>query len=186
MTDYKRFIHGLAINKVNRIFLNSDEGKMCDVFTEIFNTSKFEVRIFAGSLCNDSTNSPAYIEALSDFIERGGKLIILLNSFNEEAAKKTNLYKRLAFYQTQKSDNVQIKITTAKPYITISGVKQYIHLAIGDNTSYRLETDTEARTAICNMSDSETAVNYKTFFDDIWSNSANTELKVTTLFDNNY
>lgn len=182
MTDYKRFIHGLAINHVNRIFLNSDEGKMLDVFTEIFNAAQLEVRIFAGSLCNDSTNSSAYIEALSDFIERGGKLIILLNSFNEEEAKKSNLYKRLAFYQTQKGDNVRIKITPAKPYITISGVKQYIHLAIGDGTSYRLETDTEARTAICNMSDSETAVGYRHFFDDIWHNPSNTELDLNKFF----
>lgn len=185
MTDYKRFIHGLAINHVNRTFLNSDEGKMLDVFTEIFNRSQKEIRIFAGSLCNAATNNPEYIEALSDFIERGGRLIILLNSFNEDEAKKSNLYKRLAFYQTQKRDSVQIKITTAKPYIKANDIKQYIHIAIGDETSYRLETDTNARTAICNMSDPETAANYRRFFDNIWDTPANTTLDITAIFGNN-
>lgn len=184
MTDYKRFIHGLAENNINRVFLNSDEGKMLDVFTELFNHSQNEVRIFAGSLCNQTTNSCEYIEALSDFIDRNGKLIILLNSFNENEAKNSNLYKRLAYYQSEKENSVKIRTTDSKPYIIIRNEKQYVHLAIGDAKFYRLETDIDARTAICNTTDSETAFKYRQFFDKIWEKSSNKDLELSSIFDN--
>lgn len=173
MSEYRFFVHNLAINNVNQVFLNSDAGKMLDVYSEIFANSRESVRIFAGNLCNDSMDSSDYIEALSDFIERKGNLRILLNNFDIDVAKKTNLYKRLAYYKAEGAD-IQIKSTPAKPYILVgNGDKRInVHFAVGDNVSYRLENDTENRTAICNMSDPETASKYADIFDKIFSNDS--------------
>lgn len=182
MSNYRRFIHSLATSHINRVFLNSDEDKMIAVFTEIFNFSSDIVRIFAGSLCNPSTESSAYIEALSDFIERKGRLKILLNNFDVTKVQKTNLYKRLAYYKSEGAD-IEIKSTSATPYIIAKdGEHINIHFAVGDDKSYRVENDTNNRTAICNMSDKETAKELASVFDRIFDNQSSLRVDLAAIF----
>lgn len=182
MLNYSRFIHSLATLQINQVFLNSDEDKMIAVFTEIFNTSSDVVRIFAGNLCNPSSESSAYIEALSDFIERKGRLRILLNGYDLAKIQKTNLYKRLAYYKAEGAD-IEIKSTSAKPYIIAKdGEHINIHFAVGDDKSYRLENDTSNRTAICNMFDKDTAVEFANVFDKIFDNQSSERIDLTAIF----
>ena len=162
---YRDFVHTLAINRENRVFLNSDEDHALDVLVEIFQNAKEEIRIFAGSLCKHVGNQDRYIVALSDFLDRQGKLRILLNAYDPTCATTSDLYKRLAFYKESSNGDIIIKSTDAKPHLKSDTEDIEVHFTIGDKSSYRLETDTEKRTAICNLNDTERSTLLADFFD---------------------
>lgn len=182
MTSYKEFVHFLSSNGLNKIFLNSDLDKMKAVFTEMFSSSKEELRIFAGTLCNNVSNSEEYVETLSDFIENGGHLKILLNSFNEEEAKKSRLFNRLTYYESLDKYNIEIKGTDEQPVMNENGVDTKVHFAIGDKRSYRIETDIDERKAICNMNDPENAKVYADFFDKLFDSERSVRIDLKKIF----
>lgn len=182
MQNYSLFVKSLAKQQVNQVFLNSDEDKMISVFVEIFNSSSDIVRIFAGNLCNLSTESSIYIEALSDFIERKGKLRVLLNDFDIIKTQQTNLYKRLAYYKAEGAD-IEIKATSVNPYVIAqNGERVNVHFSIGDNKSYRLENDTVNITAICNMHDPDTANEFVAVFDKIFDSERSIVVDLAAIF----
>jgi hypothetical protein len=155
MKTYIEYISLLSYNKVNKDFSNSDEEHAIEVLVKIFEQSNDHIRIFAKSLCNNEvSNSPKYITALSDFIERGGKVEIAVNSYDEEKIRQSNLFRRLAYYFTQKKE-IKVYKAEAKPYISSDSERKDVHFTIGDDVAYRLETDIEKRTAICNFNNPE-------------------------------
>ncbi|WP_296006666.1 hypothetical protein [uncultured Alistipes sp.] len=167
MKKYIEYISQLANNKINKNFSNSDEDHALEVLIKIFQSSNKIIRIFAGSLCSDVPNDPRYIAALSDFIERAGQVRILLNDFNTESAKNSNLFKRLAYYTSLDNTDIQIHKTPAKPYLKKDPQKNPVHFTVGDANAYRVETDIEKRTANCNFNHPEGAENLIAFFDQI-------------------
>ena len=178
MNTYKSFVHNLAENQIDKVFLNSDNNKMLSVFQEMFEYANFEFRIFAGDLCNETTGSKEYIESISNFIEKKGKLYILLNNFHQEKSVTHNLYKRLAYYQSLGENHIYIK--TTKNQVLYKG--EVAHLAIGDHRSYRIETDIEKRTAICNMSSPEYSEKLVSIFDDLFNDEDNLIVDLVRIF----
>lgn len=178
MNTYRNFVHNLAECHINKVFLNSDNTKMLSVFQEMFEHSNSEFRIFAGDLCNDTTGSKEYIESISNFIEKKGYLYILLNDFHQERAVTHNLYKRLAYYQSLGEYHIFIKST--KNQILYND--EAAHLAIGDHCSYRIETDIEKRTAICNMSAPEYVEKLVSFFDGLFNDKDNLGVDLVKIF----
>lgn len=167
MKAYIEYISLLSANKVDKDFANSNTEKAKEVLVKIFEQSKEFVRIFARSLCNNEvSNSSKYILALSDFIERGGKVEIAVNSYNEEDVKQSDLFKRLSYYIAE-GKHVLIYRTDAKPYLTNDPEKKEVHFTIGDDVAYRLETDIANRTAVCNFNSPERAKSLIEFFDKI-------------------
>lgn len=182
MDKYRYFVTNLAQNSINRVFLNSDEEHALEVLVQLFKISKSVIRIFAGSLCHHVGNKPEYIIALSEFIERGGTLLILLNNYNEENAKASNLYKRLAYYKA-KNMPIVIKTTPSHPYFTDDPEKKEVHFTVGDDNSYRIETDINKRTAECNFSNPIIAKQISDFFDTLFNRSDSEEINLIKLFD---
>lgn len=185
MTDeivkYKEFVRQLGMNNDGRVFLNSDPDHAIVVSEQIFRQSNDTVRIFAKNLCRTIGNDPAYIAAMGDFIERGGKVRILLNGFEKELAIKSNLYKRLAYYKSLKHDII-VKTTDAKPYLTADAEQKEVHFTVGDNKSYRIETDIEKRTAECSMNNPPVASMTADFFDKMFEDAISTEVDLLKLF----
>jgi len=169
--DYRQFVvslaHGDNGNGINRTFLNSDEDKALVVLVELFRSAKQVIRIFAANLCNHVGSKDEYIEALSDFIEAGGEVRILLNNYQEGQISQSKLFKRLAFYQSTGS-NVVVKQTPVKPYYTGDESKKEVHFTIADNKGFRIETDVEKRTARCNFNNPEEAASTAQFFDEVF------------------
>ena len=161
--------------------MNSDEDKAIEVMINLFHVSNEEVRIFAGNLCNNVGNNPDYIIALSEFVERGGKLLILLNDFKDELAKSSNLFKRLAYYMSER-DSIKVRTTTAKPYIVGDTEKNPVHFAIGDKKAYRIETDIEKRAATCNLNNPTVAEGLTNFFDTLFVRDDAQDVDLTNLF----
>lgn len=178
---YKDFVYLMAKIDENRTFLNSDEDHALDVLVQLFQLAQKTVRIFAGSLCQHVGNKSEYVIALSEFIERGGELRILLNNYNEEIAKTSNLYKRLAYYKSQ-GKPVFVKTTNSHPYRTGDPEKREVHFTIGDEKAYRIETDTEKRTAECNFNNPELAKTTADFFDMLFNKEENKEINLLKLF----
>ena len=58
----------------------------------MFNIATDTIRIFAGCLCEHVGNQQEYIQALSNFVERGGRIRILLNNYKEDLICASNLY----------------------------------------------------------------------------------------------
>lgn len=169
MKNYITYISQLAQNKSNVEFLNSDEDHALSVLVQIIKSAQTTLRIFAGALCSAVPSNPEYISALSDFIEKGGKLTIALNAFSPEDATNSNLFKRLAYY-IELGKDIHIYSTDAHPYLVSDPLKNEIHFTIGDNCSYRVETDIERKTAKCNFNNPEAAANLIDFFDKVISN----------------
>lgn len=182
MNDYYRFVKELSEKNENYVFFNSDEGKMLSVFSVMFQGASKEFRIFAGSLCNETTDSKSYIEAVSDFLERGGKLRILLNNYNEKKAFQSDLFRRLYYYVT-KGKTVKIRTTNEKPYITSGDDRINVHFSVGDEKSYRIEQDIEKRTAVCNMNGESQAKDMARLFDKIFENYYVKDVDLKSLFE---
>ena len=180
--EYRNFVASLAAGDgINRVFLNSDEDKALVVLVELFKSAKSIVRIFAGSLYHHVGNKSEYVIALSEFIEKGGELRILLNNYNEEFAKSSNLYKRLAYYKSQ-GKPVFVKTTNSRPYRTEDPEKKEVHFTIGDEKAYRIETDIEKRTAECNFNNPDIAKTTADFFDTLFNREDAKEINLLKLF----
>ncbi len=185
LKEYREFVESLARGNngegVNRTFLNSDKDKALIVLVELFKSAKETIRIFAANLCHDVGSEREYIEALSDFIEKNGSLKILLNSYNEEDAKNSNLFKRLAYYQSE-GKNVVIKRTSIRPYFVGDEKKKEVHFTVADNKGFRIETDIDNRTARCNFNCPEEAEGVVKFFDEEFVKPLSVETNLTALF----
>lgn len=180
--SYRKFVKLMAKTNADRMFLNSDEEHALEVLVQLIQLSKEKIQIFAGSLCEHIGNKPEYIVALSEFIERGGILNILLNRYDEEKAKNSNLYKRLAYYKAN-GKQIIVKSTKGKPYFSNDADKKEVHFTVGDRKSYRLETDIENRTAECNFNNPEIAGMIANFFDKLFADSGSEEINIEKIFD---
>lgn len=180
--EYRNFVSSLAKGEgVNRVFMNSDEDKALVVLVELFKSAKTIVRIFAANLCQHVGNQKDYIEALSDFIEKGGEVRILINKYDKETALQSDLYKRLAYYKSE-GKPVFIKKTTARPYYTNDESKKEVHFTIADSKGFRIETDTQKRTARCNFNNPDEAAGVIKFFDEEFEKEYAKEINLTELF----
>lgn len=182
ISEYKYFVRSLAENMEDRMFLNSDEEKAIVVLVELIRKAQSELRIFAGSLCNSIGDNSEYITAISEFIERSGKVYILLNNYDSICAKNSNLYRRLAYYISQGKE-IYVKSTDAKPYRTDDEERKPVHFTVGDRTSYRIETDVEKRTAECNFNSHEVANTIADFFDSLFNKDGVQDVNIERLFD---
>lgn len=185
--EYRQFVASLARgndgNGIDRTFLNSDKDRALIVLVELFKSAKEIVRIFAANLCQYVGTESEYIEALSDFIEKEGEVRILLNNYNEENAKQSNLFKRLAFYKSE-GKKVYVKSTTVKPYYSGDESKTEVHFTIADDKGFRIETDVEKRTARCNFNNQKEAGNTVQFFDAVFNSPSSEDINLLALFNN--
>lgn len=173
----------LAQNRVNRTFLNSDEEHALIVLINMFKCANDTIRIFAGNLCKHIGNAPEYIEAISDFIERNGKVRILLNEYDAKYLSESNLFKRLSYYLSEGSD-IKIKQTSAHPYLSKDPDKKDVHFTIFDETGYRIETDIEKRTAECNFNSPILSKKLANFFDNIFNAPYSSNVNLNEIFNN--
>lgn len=179
MEKYREFVSNLAKQKIDNTFINSDEEHALEVFVNLFQIANSNVRIFAKNLCSDVSNKPEYVEKLSDFIEKGGNVDILVNGYNKDESINSNLFKRLAYYKSI-GKSIVIKSTNVKPHYKADPDKKEIHFTVIDNCAYRIETDIEKRTANCNFNNEGVAKGLVHFFESTFNESV--EIDIVELF----
>ncbi|MDR3245655.1 MAG: hypothetical protein LBT50_04410 [Prevotellaceae bacterium] len=154
LESYRKAVEFLAKNKVDDLIFNSGDEHAAIIFSNIFSNSDYQVKIFAGNLQNAVTEKPEYISSIAGLLYRGARLEILLDNFDDSVKKDSDLFKKLHYYEKR----VSIKCTNTRFYatrVTDDGhVKDHVHFCTGDSGMYRLETDTEKRSARCNFNDS--------------------------------
>lgn len=181
LEEYREFIRMLSEKSDSRIFLNKGPEHAKIVLEQIFRQSEKTVRIFAGNLTRIVGDDPAYISALSDFVQKDGKVRILLNDYKEELAKESNLYMRLAYFKSEGKDIV-VKKTTARPYQESDPDQMTVHFTVGDEKAYRLETDIMNRAAQGSMNRPDVAAKMAEFFDMLFNGEQSTEIDILNLF----
>ena len=181
LDEYREFIHMLSETSDDRIFLNKGPEHAKIVLVQIFKQSVDIVRIFAGNLTRVVGDDPAYISALSDFVQKGGKVRILLNDYKEELAKESNLYMRLAYFKSVGKDII-VTQTTVRPYQESDPDQTAVHFTIGDDKAYRLETDIMNRAAQGSMNRHDVAAEMAEFFDNIFYGGQSTEIDLLNMF----
>lgn len=183
LDKYRAFVKDLSDNECDKVFLNSSPEHAVVVVAQIFRQSKDTVRIFAHNLIRTIGEKYDYIVALSEFIERGGAVRILLNGFDANLAKNSSLYSRLYYFATC-NRNIQIKTTNVHPYLTGDENQKEIHFTIGDKKAFRIETDTKEVLAECNMNGTKVATQFADFFDGLFNDGSKTSnVNLLTLFD---
>lgn len=183
INNYRLFVRRLSETHSDRIFLNSDEDHALAVMETLIRQSQSVLRIFAGNLMHVG-NQPEYIEAISDFVERGGKVKIILNKCDDDDIKASNLFRRLAYYMMSNKDIV-IKRTKVQPYFKSDINKTPIHFSVGDNNAYRVETDIENRVAECSMNNPTRAKTFIQYFDSLFDSDKCKEYNIIDIYDNN-
>jgi hypothetical protein len=186
MNEYKVLVRFLSENKVQKEFLNSDQEHALEVFINLFRQAQGVVRIFAGCLCNDLSNSSEYIVAISDFIEKGGKVKILLSKYDESLIAKSNLMRRLSYYSSpgEYAENITIKATKQKFFYTRDPDKKEIHFTVADENAYRIETNIEQRSATCNFNNPRDAKVLVELFDRLYDSEEPKRIDLVSIFTN--
>lgn len=177
---YEKIIRRYANEQKDEEFYNHGDQFASIVFRNIFNTSNSEVKILAGSLCNKNFPDNSYISALSDYVLRRGKLLILVQSYEEDEANNSDLFTRLRYYAKQ-GYSVTLKSTSHKYFITNDdSSKSEIHFTVAEGRMYRIETDIDKRSAICNFNDIKSAAYLNGLFDQVFnSDESSVEIDLT-------
>lgn len=158
-SKYENYIEGLAINEKNHLFFNSGKDHAIIVLSQIFSQAKNYVKLYSGNLNGGISSSDKYIKAVSGFLNRGGKLEILLEQF--DSAKEPVIFELL-----KGSNNVSVKSHSCTLSSSSNQFKS-IHFCIADGRMYRLENDTEKFTAQGNFNDKNVVQELESIFDKI-------------------
>lgn len=180
MTEYNEYIRELADELKNVVFYNSGPEHAALVMGTIFSKSNEIVKLYAGSFSGDVSAKEYYTKALEGFLNRGGKLQILLQKEKLEKKIKEKgeptVFDLLKYYSIINPGSISIKIHPFQ-IIKENGGRE-IHFTVGDNRMYRLEDDVDNFTAVGNFNDPNESKELAAIFDKIFSDPQSKELNL--------
>ncbi|MDP1675922.1 MAG: hypothetical protein Q8L88_03575 [Bacteroidota bacterium] len=174
MEDYIGYIKNLAENKLPTIFYNSGPEHASIVMSNIFQNSKDMIRIFAGNFSGEVSQNERYIESLKSYLNRKGKVHILLDEYTED--KKPHLFDLLSTYSFFNPENIEIKKTNT--HVVEEKTKKKIHFTTGDNCMFRLEEDTDKFLAKGSFNNLELTDKLIKYFDQIFNSRDSKSIKL--------
>ena len=142
--------------KVVDYFMNSSKDHAAIVMSTIFRESRNHIRIFAEDLAGPISSNDNYRNELLSFILRDGKLDIILQKKSQEEDSMVHLLLQIKGGKVlnKYSNNININYTSEKCKL---GKFENVHFCIGDDSMYRIETDTKKFLAQCSLFDSTIA-----------------------------
>lgn len=155
LSKYAEAVAELANSKRPNLMHNEGDSHALIIFTNIFNTAEDYVKIVARNLANEEVaNNPLYIEALKSFLGRKNTtLSILLSEYDQHVTPKLPLFEMIKSTKAYRDGRVDIAYTGGRHFT--SSDNNEIHFCVADDRIFRLETDVNARKAICNFKDEE-------------------------------
>ena len=158
----------LSKSKSNIEFTNKDAQHGSVVGAHLLSETQQSLKIFTGSFKGDISNTPIYLDALRDAVNRNVKIDVV---FAEHINKGSECYKLLTakaaegkpikFYQLKESYKEKVKS------LNIS----LCHFLIGDEKMWRYEYDIVQFKATCNFDDKVSAKKMTENFDALIKNS---------------
>lgn len=165
---YEESVSNLAERASSVIFKNKGESHAEIVLRNIIKTSKEELYILAESLTSKLTNCKGYKNELVEYIEsRYGKLKVLIEEKPEEVKENTALA-TISYLQQLYPHNIEVRLLTEEVK-NISEKK--VNFTVGDGRMFRLETDTQLRSAYCCFNNEEISSNLIQVFEGFWCSS---------------
>jgi hypothetical protein len=132
---YYRYILDLADTNSEDQFVFSDKDESIFVFTLLFAKATTKIKLLVGDLNQGIANSIDYQEALNAFLQKGGKVEILMQQYNP--ASEPEIFKLFRFHDMMgRGENIKIRSTDY--FVEVDGKE--VHFCIADNM-YRLEDD---------------------------------------------
>jgi len=171
---YISYISQLAHENKSVVFFNSGPKHASFVMSTIFSKAKHTVKIFAGNLDGPVSKNRQYKEELEDFLNRDGKLEILLQEYNIE--KEFNLKNMLSYHLL--SGNMNIKIKKVNATVIDTRNNKEVHFSVADDTMYRLETDLKKYIAEGNFNDKVAVKNLVSTFDKMYQDNSSIEINL--------
>jgi hypothetical protein len=152
LDEYSLAIAKLASSKSNFQFTNSGENHARIVMSNIFKTSEYNIKMFAGNLKGDVSKGD-YLTALESFLQKKGtKLTVLLEGNPDQNSAAFSLIRK---YQNINKERISISLVSPEKLEATKVNGQNNHFTIGDDRMFRFETDTQQYTAVCNFNDLE-------------------------------
>jgi hypothetical protein len=155
MMNYIEFVEKLASEGKNEIFFNSGPEHAAIVMGRIFKYATQDVRILCGGFNGTVSDDDEYLKYVDAFLQRGGKLQILVEEDLSKGPAK--IFKILRKHKS----NVEIYVTPLKVKVN----DKHVHFAIGDTGMLRVETGTSDYTAQVNFGSPAEAEPFINLFD---------------------
>lgn len=167
LLEYKTFVENLSSADEDALFMNSDVDYDSIVLAEIFRRSgkmHDEVCIFAGNLdLGDSVYAKHnYIDSMQQFVNRGGKLRIVLNAYNKNTSSIVDTLLAM--------DSRNVEIRKSKIRLTDATNKE-VHFTVA-GSSFRYEYNIADHSVMCNFNDAGKVSKLKDVFEKCWNDES--------------
>lgn len=172
LTSYKEYINVLADTASEEEFYNSDAEHAKIVLSALFRTAQEKVCVFCKDMLSEVNSDPEYINEVQSFLDRGGKLDILLHGYNVEIEKKSIWSVLSSYFSTEQ---VRIKYNNNKGFKNNEGMP--VHFTVADSLAYRFEFDTLKKEARGFFNKPQNAQVLSNNFDKAFSEKANITLE---------
>ncbi|WP_297093994.1 hypothetical protein [uncultured Draconibacterium sp.] len=161
---YAEYIRELADNNSADIFHNAGAQYASIVFANIFRKAKYHVRIYSKAMNQKVTANKDYLKELRGFLDRGGKLSVMVEDVIDPQGKLSTL---LGYYP----DNVKIKPNVGQVfnYKDKSGETYPVHFATADGQMFRVENDVNGHKARGSFNQVDDSKKLETLFDKVFS-----------------
>lgn len=169
MEEYAKLIRDFATNQKNHVFYNSCEEHEKVVLRNLVEQSNVTIRTLCGNLCSSISTDKLYINEVTKFLERNGKMNILFDDYSDDFKLKPlcDLFVRY---------DRQVKIKKLKDgYDHILYEGKPVHFTVADDKSFRIEIDIIKKAAWGNFNDKSNASIFSDIFDKVYYNNTFTE-----------
>ncbi|HLP21937.1 MAG TPA: hypothetical protein VK174_16605 [Chitinophagales bacterium] len=169
MSSYFTYIKNLADSDESESFVNHGKDDAIFTFSTIFNKAESIIKMLSGNLKSGIADSKEYQESLNAFLQRNGRLQILIQDYNAEAQPEIfELFRLNALL----GRGEQIEIKTTKLCVRID--ESEVHFCVADNKMYRIENDIEKFSAYGNFNNPVFATALADIFDKLFTDTTHT------------
>ncbi|RLA82874.1 MAG: hypothetical protein DRG78_05985 [Epsilonproteobacteria bacterium] len=169
MEEYNTAVEFLAQNSINSEFLNKGSKHAAVVIGNMLKNSE-QIRLFSGTLDDEVTGIENLKKELENFIKENKKIYLLLESIPKNPSPALKLVMN---YANTHPNNAKYKIIEQSFINNLKSnfkLGNALHFAVGDDKSFRVETDMKEYKAICNFNNRVIASKLKNIFDTYFFN----------------
>lgn len=150
LKKYQEKVITFSTNNSPEIFSNEGPEHAIIVLSELFKKDSRELVIYSGELTATLTDNPSYKDNLIRLVKKGTCVKILV-----EKTPQSPVFEELKDF---KNENSSLSVRKIKPEFIESIKNEFAtpsHFAVVDGMAFRLEINTEKRTAFCSFNNTE-------------------------------
>jgi len=170
---YREYLEGLLREQSSKIIMNGGVEHAAVLMSTLFDNTKQEILMYCRGLNPKLTNDESYFHSFSDYIEKGGKLSLMVETLEYSKISKTFSF---LINQQNKFDNhnIEIKIITPEDKKEIFKVlkSDECNFSVFDDKMIRFEYDPTNYKALASFNYTDMAKYLSTVFYDAYTNAS--------------